>query len=113
MPVLPATWASGMLAASPVPCWTLAIIRSRTVVAVLPSVTSAGSASGASAGSVTSGVGLRWPPLAIVCATLAICSGVASTWPWPIAVTATSRSEPIGSGIVDGGGSTAAVASAL
>ncbi len=113
VPVLPATWASGMFAALPVPDSTLATIRSRTVFAISVSVTSVVAGSGPSAGSVTSGVGLRLPPAAIVCAADAICSGLASTWPCPIAVTATSSSEPIGSGMVEAGRSTTAVASAL
>ena len=40
---------------------------------------------------------MRMPPLPIVCATVAICSGVASSRPWPIAVRPTStRLELIG-----------------
>ena len=40
---------------------------------------------------------MRIPPLPIVCATVAICSGVTSSSAWPIAVRPTStRSELIG-----------------
>ena len=49
---------------------------------------------------------MRTPSLAIVWATLAISSGVASTSPWPIAETARSTSSPISVGIVDSAGST-------
>ncbi len=43
------------------------------------------------------------PSIAIAAATPAIASGVASTWPWPIAVEPTARSSPISAaaGIVE------------
>ena len=45
----------------------------------------------------TSRGSMRIPPLPIVCATVAICSGVTSSSAWPIAVRPTStRSELIG-----------------
>lgn len=62
---------------------------------------------------MTIAVGERTPPLAIVCETEAISSGVASTSPWPIALTATSVSSVSGFGIVLSGGWVSASASAL
>jgi hypothetical protein len=61
----------------------------------------------------TSGVGWRMPPAPIACATVAISSGVASTSPWPIALTPRSRSSPTCSGMLGSGGSIAFSAARL
>ena len=86
MPVLPATWASGIAPAVPVPPVTTPIISSVSSSAIFFDITRTGSASGRSFLLATIEVGSRTPSLAIVCATLAISSGVASTSPWPIAL---------------------------
>ena len=108
MPVLPATWASGIAPAVPVPPVTTPTISSVSSSAIFFDITRTGFASGRSFLLATIEVGSRTPPLAIVWATLAICSGVASTSPWPIALTPRSSSSPISVGIVDSGGSTSA-----
>ena len=94
----------------PVPLITTWTIRLRRVVATCSEVTRTGCAVGRSVRSLTIRVGLRMPPLAIVWATEAISSGVASTWPCPIALTPSSRSLGIEAGIVLWGGSTARMA---
>ena len=99
MPVLPATSTPGTAPAIPVPLRTTSSMRSVTVPAISSLVTSTGSASGARPGSVTSGVGLRMPPAAIVCATDAISSGVARTSPCPIADSPTATSSSRSGGI--------------
>ena len=106
MPVLPATWASGIAPAKPVPLVTTPIINSVSSPATFFDITRTGSASGRSLRLATIDVGWRTPPLPIVWATLAICSGVASTSPWPMALTPRSRSSPTCSGMLDSGGST-------
>ena len=94
----------------PVPLVTTWIIRSRSVVATCSELTRTGFAAGRSLRSVTIRVGLRMPPSAIACATEAISSGVASTWPCPIALTPSSRAFGIEAGITLRGGSTIRVA---
>ena len=85
VPVLPATVTPGIAAAVPVPSRTTPIIRLRTVRATDALLTNgppprAGTALGSKVGWG------RWPPSAIVAATVAISSALACTSPWPIAV---------------------------
>ena len=72
---------------------TTSIISSFIVAATSGEVTSTGSGSGRSSGDLTSEVGSRIPLFAIACETEAICSGVARTRPWPIALSPTSTSD--------------------
>ena len=75
-----------------IPKRTTPSISRRRVAAVFDEVTRTGRCDGASALSLMMAFGSRMPPLAIVCATAAISSGVASTWPWPMALTLRSTS---------------------
>ena len=98
MPVLPATSTPSSAAAVPVPSRTTWRIMSVSAAAV--SRETARSASSGSASSTVRPSGSttrlmkcgfkRTPPFAIVCATLAICSGVANRSPWPMATRPTS-----------------------
>ena len=72
VPVLPATWASGIAPAKPVPLVTTPIISSVSSPATFFDITRTGSASGRSFLLATIEVGSRTPSLPIVCATLAI-----------------------------------------
>src|SRR3954451_17424085 len=108
----------GRGACGPVPWVTTARIRPVRTRALPFEVTSTGPAALFSAASLTMLVGDRVPPLATVWATEGIPSGVASTLPWPKAVT--ERSVLVGSdlssaalGIVILPGWVAAVADAL
>ena len=110
VPVLPATCASGIAPAVPVPPVTTPTISSLSWSEIFFDITRVGSASERSSFFTTSGVGSRTPSLATVWETLAISSGVESTSPWPIALTPRSRSSPTSVGMLGSGGSTAAVA---
>ena len=100
-------------AAMPVPLLTTSIISWRIVAAVSGEVTLTGSPSGARSGPRAIGVGIRTPSLAIVCATVAISSGVASTSPWPIADSPVATLSVRSSGIVLAGGRIASVAAGV
>ena len=98
VPVLPDTSTPSSCAAVPVPCSTTLRIMAVSLDAVSSDITrSASSGSGSSitrpSGSrtcATSRGSIRMPPFAIVCATVAICSGVASSLSCPIAMRPTS-----------------------
>ena len=105
VPVLPASSTPSSAAAVPEPSRTTDFIIVPTFAALSSDITrSASSGSGSStvrpSGSITFSTSrgfMRIPPLPIVCATVAICSGVTSSRAWPIAVRPTStRSELIG-----------------
>jgi hypothetical protein len=102
---LPATCASGIEPAVPVPSSTTPIISSVSCSAIRRDITRTGSAPGPRPGWETIVVGIRTPSLATVCAALAMTSGVASTSPWPIALTPRSSSSPTSRGIDGDGGS--------
>ena len=88
----------------PVPCSTTLRIIAASAAALSSDITrSASSGSGSSivrpSGSTifsTSRGSIRMPPLAIVCATVAICSGVTSSLSWPIAMRPTSIWPEVG-----------------
>ncbi len=90
VPVLPATVTPGIAAEAPVPSRTTPIIRRAHGARDRRRSSRACPALGGVAVQKL-GCGRR-PPSAIVAATVAISSGVASTWPWPIAVEPTSSS---------------------
>ena len=104
VPVLPATSTPSSAAAVPVPSLTTLRIMSPTFFAESSDITrSASSGSGSStvrpSGSTileTSRGSIRTPPLPIVCATVAICSGVTSRSPWPIATRPMSTASEVG-----------------
>ncbi len=95
VPVFPATVTPGMAALRPVPSLTTAsiiVVSSPATLREHALTGSCGSRSG-SGRRIRNG-GLRVHPEPIVCATEAICSGVASTPPWPMPAT------PMSSGAV-------------
>ena len=104
VPVLPATSTPSSAAAVPVPSRTTLRIMSPSAAADSSDITrSASSGSGSSivrpSGSTifsTSRGSIRTPPLAIVCATVAICSGVTSSLSWPMAMRPTSIWPDVG-----------------
>ena len=105
MPVLPATSTPESAAAVPVPSRTtffIIAVRSLAVLADTTRCSSSGSTSSTVRPSGSTALAMicglrRTPPLPIVCATVAIWSGVAKRSPWPIATRPTStRSDVIG-----------------
>ena len=98
VPVLPASSTPSSAAAVPEPSRTTDFIIVPTFAALSADITrSARLGSGSStvrpSGSITFSTirgSIRTPPLPIVCATVAICSGVTSSSAWPIAVRPTS-----------------------
>ena len=103
VPVLPASSTPSSAAAVPEPSRTTDCIIVSSLAALSADITrSASSGSGSStvrpSGSITfstSRGSIRTPPLPIVCATVAICSGVTSSSAWPIAVRPTSTSREL------------------
>ena len=88
VPVFPATVTPGMAALRPVPSLTTASIIVVTSPAILREHARTGSCgSRSTSGRRIRNGGLRVQPDPMVCATDAICSGVASTPPWPIPAT--------------------------
>jgi hypothetical protein len=104
VPVFPDTSTPSSCAAVPVPCSTTLRIMSPSWDAASSDITrSASSGSGSSivrpSGSrtfSTSRGSIRTPPLAIVCATVAICSGVTSSLSWPMPMRPTSICPEVG-----------------
>ena len=91
VPVLPATTPEPSAADTPVPRATTATMSFLIVCAVCVEMTRRGGAS--CPGRI---VGVRWiPSLAIAWATIAICSGVARTLPWPMALDPSSSFDAI------------------